>query len=203
MIFSASFVQAEEAAPDPKMEEFTKYFLEGYQLEQKKDFTRAKELYSKAIEISSESPAIFVRRAYCSAKVGDVDQIIADLRQADKLPPVSMTDYSTMAWLKATCPFDAVRDGITAVAYAQKVHEEKPSALSYDLMAAGYAEMGDFQRARTLLRSAIKRHSDSGRMKGIRERFALYKDKKKYRQNWSDGSLDKRDKKKLKKEFNF
>lgn len=182
---------------------FSDLVLKGYELEQAQKYEQAMETYGQAIRLQEDSPTVFVRRAYCAAQLGKVEQMVEDLREADRLKPVTVTDYSTMAWLKATAPYRVVRDGVMAVAYAQKLNKENPSAETYDYLAAAYAEMGNFQKAQDELRTALKKFPDSPRLPEMKERLELYKQKKPYRDQWlsteEDPKADKQLEKKLKK----
>jgi tetratricopeptide (TPR) repeat protein len=201
LCLTAALVQAEpEPSPGPS---FADLILQGYEKEQAKQYDEAMRLYTLAIRAKEDSPTVFVRRAYCAAQLGKVEQLVEDLREADRLKPVTVTDYSTMAWLKATAPYRVVRDGVLAVAYAQKLNTENPSAETHDYLAAAYAEMGNFQKAQDELRVAIKKFPDSPRLPAIKERLELYKQKKPYRDQWlsteEDPKADKQLEKKLQK----
>ena len=66
---------------------------------------------------------------------------------------------SQWAWLLATCPSNDVRNGSLALTVAQPLltvaGETSPRAL--DIVAAAYAEMGDYSNAVKFVRQAIKR----------------------------------------------
>src|SRR5688572_21986703 len=88
---------AEPAKPEaPQGPKFSDLALLGYEKEQAKHYDQAIEAYTRAITIKEDSPTVFVRRAYCAAQLGKVQQMVEDLREADRLPPVTVTDYATM-----------------------------------------------------------------------------------------------------------
>ncbi len=67
----------------------------------------------------------------------------------------AITDYTDgkafkgVAWLLATCPDSKYRDGAKAVEYAKKLIEdaEKEDFTLFNILAAAYAEEGNFQEA--------------------------------------------------------
>lgn len=191
---------AQEAAADPNSPQnvaaYSQYFLKGYELESKGDFTGAFALYTKARDLRDESPALLIRRAYCGAKIGQVRDVAMDLKRAFEMQPKTMTDYSTMAWFYATSPFEAYRDGARAVTLGKKMMTTEPSADAYDILAAGYAEMGNFAQARDLLMKGIKFYPQSPRIPEMKERLDLYNQKKKFREIWLEESEAKKPEKK-------
>lgn len=192
-------LRAQDAAADPNSPEnvaaYSQYFLKGYELESKGDFAGAFALYTKARDLRDESPALLIRRAYCGAKTGQVRDVAMDLKHAFEMQPKTMTDYSTMAWFYATSPFDAYRDGARAVTLGKKMMGTEPSADAYDILAAGYAEMGNFAQARDLLMKGIKFYPQSPRIPEMKQRLDLYNQKKKFREVWLEGEEKKPEKK--------
>lgn len=171
------------------LEKFNALLLSGYEKEAAGDYNAAFTVYSQAVDIREDTPTVFVRRAYCAAKLNRIPEAALDLKRATTVAPRSLTDYSTMAWFYATCPFKQYRDGARAVALAQKLMTMRPSIENADLLAAGYAQMGNFQLARDTLSTAIKKYPESPRLPAVKERLALYNQKKKYEENWNVGEL--------------
>jgi tetratricopeptide (TPR) repeat protein len=171
-------------AADPPAPTFADWVLKGFEYERQENFPAAIEAYTEALKLNEESPTAYVRRAVSAAKAGQLERAAMDLREANLLTPVSMTDYTTLAWLLATCPIKSVRDGTRAVAFAQKALTENESPETYDILAAAYAEMGNFHKARNLLQEGIKKFPDSSRIPVMRERLGLYNDKKPFREVW-------------------
>lgn len=163
---------------------FSAAVLRGFELERAGQYAAAAEAYTEALKHNEESPTAYVRRAFVSAKAGQLERAAMDLREASLLQPVSMTDYTTMAWLLATHPVKSVRDGTRAVGYAQKAAREAESAETLDILAAAYAEMGNFSQSRNIILAAVKKYPDSPRIPAMRERLELYNQKKPFRDVW-------------------
>ena len=74
---------------------------------------------------------------------------VADAEHAVYLAPHKPDGYAAAAWLRATCPEDGVRNGRRAVVDGRKASELAPrqEAAYPDVLAAAYAEAGDFAEA--------------------------------------------------------
>ena len=97
-----------------------------------------------------------------------------------------------LAWELATCPINELRDGKEALRLAEKeVAADPEHPYSIDILAAAYAETGDFVRAvkteeealRKLIYIAGPQGNFQGHKKEFQERLALYQAGKPYRQN--------------------
>ncbi|MGF1678327.1 MAG: tetratricopeptide repeat protein [Candidatus Methylacidiphilales bacterium] len=163
---------------------FSEYVIRGYQREVEKNYAAAVEDYTKALELREASVTALIRRAYAYAQLGEYEASAGDLKAVRFATPISMSDYTSLAWLKATCPFDSLRDGVVAVAFAHKALKERESDETFDVLGAAYAEMRDYQRARNAVLEALKRFPDSPRAEAMRGRLALYNEKKPFRESW-------------------
>lgn len=169
----------------PKEKSFVDWVLEGVEAERKKDYPRALQAYSEALSLEPESVVARVRRIVCAARVGDRALMIADLQKALELQPVSMSDYLSLAWLRATSPIPEVRDPSLAIAYAQKAMSTEKSIEAFDCLAAAYAQRGDFDRARLEMERALKLFPKHSRVEAMRERLELYRQRKTFLEDWS------------------
>ncbi len=90
-----------------------------------------------------------------------------------------------LAYLRATCPVDALRDGAEALRIATKLVRAAPAdPRMLDMLACAYAEAGDFDRAIAVAgqaHQAAKAAGASHLMTAIQDRLALFRDKKAYR----------------------
>ncbi len=167
-----------------QQEQFTEYILQGFAAEGRDDYAGALELYGKALELDKESVTAWIRHAYVAAKVGRYETTAQSLKQGTVCTPVSVTDYLTLSWFLSTSPFAGMRDGPRAVACALKALKEQESPDAYDMLAAAYAQMGNFGKAQEHLRTAIKLYPDSGRRQMLEQHLELYKDHKPWRVAW-------------------
>jgi RNA polymerase sigma factor (sigma-70 family) len=88
-------------------------------------------------------------RGAAHAAKGDYAEAAADFRESARLQVDRAAAYHNLAWLEATCPEGAFRDGQDAVSNALRAcaltHWSNPNQL--DTLAAAYAEAGDFPGA--------------------------------------------------------
>ena len=100
------------------------------------------------------------------------------------------------AWVLATSPDESVRDGERAVELATKAAEltefELPHILS--TLASGYAEMGDFEKAREWAEKAVNLSEDEEQKKGLNEELERYKLDKPWREDQLKELEEKREK---------
>ena len=90
------------------------------------------------------------------------------------------------AWTLATNPKDSIRDGHKAVEYAKKACHgtDYKYAPSLDTLAAAHAEAGEWEEALKWQTEAVQlaEKSNPDDVKGMKERLALYKEKKPFRE---------------------
>ncbi|MFQ3670188.1 MAG: hypothetical protein SNJ84_01880 [Verrucomicrobiia bacterium] len=168
-------------------EAFGKLVLAAFEREGAKDYAAAYELYTKAMELNDQSPAILIRRAFCGAKIGVSREVARDLKRATEVTPRSRTDFMTLAWFYGTNPFPQFRDGPRAIMLGQKLLRESPSAETYDILAAGYAQMGNFQMARNMIQEGLKLFPETDRRAEMEQRLALYNTRKPFIEEWVPG----------------
>jgi tetratricopeptide (TPR) repeat protein len=74
---------------------------------------------------------------------------LADHNESIRLDPEYFPAYANRAWLWATCPEAKHRDGQMAIASATRSCEltDWRNAKTLDMLAAAYAEAGDFDAA--------------------------------------------------------
>lgn len=94
---------------------------------------------------------------------------------------------NNLAWLLATCPDPAVRDGQEAVRWARRAVElaGRPDPAVLDTLAAALAERGDFDEAVRTARQAVLLATEMGdvALSGeLRDRERLYEARKPYRE---------------------
>jgi tetratricopeptide (TPR) repeat protein len=103
-----------------------------------------------------------------------------DLIRAAALAPWSAPIANDLAWLLATCPDDAYRDGARAVQHALRAVILEPGArlIYLDTLAAAYAAAGQFEQAVATQRKAIRvietTANDPGTLRDYQQRLTLY-----------------------------
>ena len=115
----------------------------------------------------------------------EYDKAAADYEQAIKTSPRYATAYNNLAWLKATCPVDRLRNGEQAVKLAIAACElsEWKDPNICGTLAGAYAEAGDFDAAVKYETKAIEMNpTDAEYVTPAKERLILYGDHKPYRE---------------------
>jgi tetratricopeptide (TPR) repeat protein len=170
---------------EPKRAEL--YRKRGLALQQQKEYARAAEDFTKLLELDPKSAgdALFFR-SEAHLKMKDNAKAVADLEQWAALQPTRPLPYGRLAWLWATCPDDAARDGAKAVEYATKACEmtgwKDPEQLQ--AMAAACAEQGKFADAVKWQKKALEQPGLARRPEAepARARLRLYEEGKPYRE---------------------
>ena len=159
--------------------------LEGLELEKEGKFLQAMDRYTTVLDQAPDTAWVLVRRAHCLAKTGDPAGAKADLRRASRLIPETATDRVMLAWAKATCPYLEYRDGAGAVSLAKRALQDEPLIQTYAILAAGYAEMGDFRRAQETVMLALSKGPNPEERKMLEEKLEQFRDKKPRRDEWA------------------
>jgi serine/threonine protein kinase/tetratricopeptide (TPR) repeat protein len=91
---------------------------------------------------------------------------------------------NALAWLLATCPSPEVRDGRSAVTFAEKAvaGTQRKDAAMLDTLAAAYAEAGDFAKAVSVQQEAIALIGVGKGNNGFMSRLKLYQSNTPYRE---------------------
>ena len=161
--------------------------LAGYELLERGDTKSAVRHYSAALKVD---PTLTVARLNLSAALnrqGMFRDALAQYHEAQRHSPNDpRIDYAA-AWLMATAPDDAVRDGAEAVRLATRAARETnfQHAPALDALAAAYAEAGRFDEATATIRTAIQLVKEDGApelLNQMRGRLRLYEKRSPYRE---------------------
>jgi protein O-mannosyl-transferase len=121
--------------------------------------------FRQAITLSRK-PEIKTRLTYADLlhQTGDFKESATQLRRIIALKPDSVEALNNLAWILATAPDDAVRDGAAAVEYAQRAAKlpPVPGLCVPGTLAAAYAEAGRFPDAITTAENAIQTETAEG-----------------------------------------
>lgn len=120
--------------------------------------------FTRVIEDDEGNHAARAGRGYAAMVLGEHSIAFEDLSRAHHGHPSDAVVAINLAWLLATSPEDAIRDGRRAVAIATQVcdvaHEEDWRTLS--TLAAAHAESGNYREATRVMRLALSLCPDGG-----------------------------------------
>ncbi len=152
-----------------------------------KKYEEAMRDLNTAIRAEPYSPYNPFARAVVYESLGKPQLALINYANALRLGPpqdVRAAINNQIAWLQATSPDPAVRNGKRAVAHAEAAYRFATRKSDYiDTLAAAYAEAGNFEKAVNHQESAIaKAEGNAEELRGFRNRLALYRAGKPYRQ---------------------
>ncbi|MBX7167985.1 MAG: tetratricopeptide repeat protein [Pirellulales bacterium] len=139
--------------------------------------------YSEAIRLDPQNPFAFNNRGVVREAKRDYARALRDYSDAIRLDPQYATPFNHRAWLQATCPEDAIRNGKEALADATKACELTgwKNADRIDTLAAAYAEAGDFANAVKWEEKALELVADETLKPELKARLALYREGQPFR----------------------
>ncbi len=141
--------------------------------------------FTRALEIDSDNFPCRRGRSDAEISIGDHAAALDDLEKAHALEPDDSGILNNLAWLLATSPDAAVRDGKRAVELAKRACEltDWEAAHIISTLAAAHAEAGDFEAARTYSRQAVEQGGDDAEIKSqLEAELASYKENKPWRE---------------------
>ena len=152
---------------------------------EKRDFERARRVLESAAAIDGAGGELFRALASASQNSGHYREAIDAWRRARALDPGDLDAGKQLAFLLATCPDGALRNGAEALAIAQPIAQARPDDLAaLDTLAAAQAEQGRFDEALATIRRALQaadRQGMAALAPSLREREATYSERKPYR----------------------
>jgi arylsulfatase A-like enzyme/Flp pilus assembly protein TadD len=114
--------------------------------------------YDRIVELDPNQARHWIARANLELRLGRPAQQVAALRRAAQLAPEALAIQSDYAWVLATSPEAALRNGGLALEIARRCVREsgrrQPDLL--DTLAAALAEQGEFEEARAVAREALE-----------------------------------------------
>lgn len=137
-------------------------------------YSEAKENIQKAIIMDSSVSSCYLMRGMIFYKSKDANQTIADLKYALELDSTNDEAKSMLAWVYAANPLAAYRNGEEALRLAKELYKRNHREYA-EVLAAAYAETGDFDKAVEVLEEGIKNSSDLVRNEDFRFDIKNYK----------------------------
>jgi tetratricopeptide (TPR) repeat protein len=155
----------------------------GWTYHRLKQYDKAIADYNQAIRLDPKCVLAIVNRGFAWQDKAEYYKAITDFDRALKVDPNYARAHVARAWLYATCPDKKFRDGKLAVESARRACQmsmwREPAKLA--VLAAAYAEAGDFKKAVRWQQEANDRYLDPNDRKQGRERLELYKQKEPFR----------------------
>ncbi|MCK6474831.1 MAG: tetratricopeptide repeat protein [Planctomycetes bacterium] len=145
----------------------------------------AVEEYREALRLDPKRPDVHHNLAVIAMHQKDIKEAVVHLKEEVRLDPKRTDTADVLAWLLATHPEAAVRDGKTAVDLARRCVEADPKRARYhDTLGAALAETGAYEEAATAATRAQALAGESGDdalAEQIAARAKLYAQRKPYR----------------------
>lgn len=155
----------------------------------KDEYDKAIADFDHALQLNPKNAIAHACRGYAWGRKGQYNKATADFDQALRLDPKDAYTYSNLASIQATCPDAKYRDGQKAVLNAKKAYEldGRKNWAFIDILAAAYAERGDFAKAvewETKATEMAQKNKSvaASDLADARSRLELYKAKKPYRE---------------------
>lgn len=152
------------------------YLQRAHALTQLGQYERAIGDHSEQIRLNPQSPLAYSSRGRLHLRQGNARGAVADFQKASELDPGNANAHSQLAWIWATCPDAAIRDGTRALDAARQACEltDWKKAHCLDALAAAYAESGRFDEAIQWTEKAVALALESEKP-GYLERLDVYR----------------------------
>ena len=170
---------------DPRNEQA--YFNLGTALACRGRFDDAATCFRQALEIQPNHAGVHNGLGLVLAGRARHDAALAHYRTALKLQPGDAEIQKNLAWLQATCPEAALRNGNEAMELARQANQSSGGKRLdiLDVLAAAYAEAGWYAEAQAAERKTLElatQQNDRAAAEVIRARLALYEAGRPYHQ---------------------
>jgi tetratricopeptide (TPR) repeat protein len=142
--------------------------------------------FDRAIEMDPGAAKYYSSRGYAYYKVGKFDKSIQDQMEVIRLEPKNSNGYYNLARIYGTCKDGRYRDGKKAVENGRKACEltDWKTDMTLAMLAAAYAEKGDFQSAIEWQQKALD-IAPLYLTEEFETRMNLYKKGQPFRDDWS------------------
>ena len=129
----------------------------GNELLQERDWACAIVCYRQAIKINPRSADAYANLGVALSQKGETKEAMDSWQTALEINPDQVYVQNNLAWLLATAPDAALRNGAKAVALAQRASQSSGGENPFILqtLAAAYAEKGSYETAVATARRAL------------------------------------------------
>lgn len=142
------------------------------------DYNTAKVYVQRAISEIPDDAGLYYLRAKLFYRTKDANQAIADYEKAVALKPDFYDAKRELAMVYATCPVSIYRNGEKALKLASELYDANPSSGNVTVLAAAYAEKGDFDKAAELLKNAADKEKNFVKQDDMRVYLHAYEEKR-------------------------
>ena len=139
---------------------------------------KAKGLFEQAVKADPKYAKAHFNLALVQTKEGKFRDALTEYEKCLEIKPDDVQTLEKLAWLYATCKQDGLRNGRRALELARKLERftKIATALMYDILAAAYAEAGQFSFALQMAENALQLTKSEDPGLGMRRRLIdLYK----------------------------
>ena len=151
----------------------------------------ARKLLRKAHRLQPSDLTFLRMLAEVEFLTGNFNRSVDLYTKVNRLQPDQIRSKNVLAWLLATCPYEAKRDGAAALALIDAESENlvDQDAATLEIYAACYAEVGEFGKAVRFQQLAVDKVNDDAssqnytkpQLKGMLTRLELYRTRQPYR----------------------
>ncbi len=184
--------QAMNAIEDPTGSDSVTFLRLGFLLSSAGENRQAIDIYNKVLDGDANNSMALQARADAYLNVGEHSSAVTDYNKALALEPDSDHVLNNLSWVLSTSPDDDVRDGPRAIELATKAAEltEFKEAHILSTLAAGYAEAGDFEKAKEWSAKAVEAAEDDETKATLAKELESYEQGKPWRERQNeDGEL--------------
>ena len=164
------------------------YVYRGGLLARQEKWKNARADYEKARRIDPNLASAWAAIARLALRHREYHEAVLNFEKLLSLklsPPARADGLNALAWIHATCPVRAMRDGRRSVEEAREACESSNWAnfAAVDTLAAGFAESGDFEKAVDFQWFALSTIPEGEDRDAAERRLRLYENHQPYRES--------------------
>lgn len=120
--------------------------------------------WQAALEIEPNNAEMHNNLGVALLQEGRIAPAVAEFRATLRLQPDKMSTALTVAWILATAPEDAIRDGSSALVFAKQAFQlaAERNLIAYRVLAAAFAANGNYAAAIETAREGAQRAESAG-----------------------------------------